>query len=229
MNAVSVVISTRNRSALLPEALDAALRQTFDDYEVIVVDNHSTDSTPAVARAYADHSRGKLRYLREEREGVSHGRNCGIAASTGQFIAFTDDDVRVAPQWLSVGMQMLQEDRALAYVGGPVLPIWPVEPPEWLTREHWSPLAAVEYGPRRFIVPTDRAVCLITANLLIRRNALNAVGWFAPDFPRCQDHELMLRLWKARFVGAYHPGMVTYTTVLPARLERGYHRRWHAT
>lgn len=225
----SVVISTRNRSRTLAGALDALLEQSFSSYEVIVVDNNSSDDTREVVTRYVREASGRVRYVVETREGVSHGRNRGIASSTGTMIAFTDDDVRVDRHWLATGVQMLEEHTAYSYVGGPVLPIWTHPPPGWLTREHWSPLAAVEYGPEAFDVPRDRAVCLITANLLIRREVLDAVGWFNPVFRRCQDRELMLRLWRAGFAGAYHPNMTARTVVPFERLQRAYHRRWYAT
>jgi GT2 family glycosyltransferase len=227
--ATSIVISTRNRSELLKGALDALLCQSADEYEVLVVDNDSSDATRAVVGAFAARSDGRIKYLHEPRPGVSHGRNRGIAASTASYVAFTDDDVRVAPDWLEAGLRTLRDAPRLAYAGGRVLPLWPRERPAWLTPEHWPPLAAVDYGDTPFVVPSDRAVCLITANLLVRREALNQVGWFDPSFQRCQDHELMLRLWRAGLAGAYNPAMLAATVILPERLDRSYHRRWHAT
>jgi glycosyltransferase involved in cell wall biosynthesis len=225
---VSVVISTRNRAELLKGALDAVLRQSYASFEVIVVDNGSTDSTGDVLAIYQNRHPQQLRSVREDRVGVSYGRNRGLMLSRAPLVAFTDDDVRVGPDWLQQGVRWLAEHADDAYVGGPVLPQWTSPPPPWLTREHWAPLAALDYGNVPFIVPTDRPVCLITANLIVRRAALDQVGWFNPEFYRCQDRELMLRLWQARLFGTYRPEMVASTTVSPERLQRTYHRRWHS-
>ncbi len=227
--AVSVVLSTRNRCGVLGDALEALLDQEAGGlpYEILVVDNNSSDGTAALIRAFERRSGGVLRYVHEPREGVSNGRNAGIAASRGAIIAFTDDDVRASRGWLAAGVRRLMEHPDIHYVGGPVLPRWTAAPPRWLTRAHWSPLAAVDYGTVAFRVPEAGAVCLVTANLFVRRESLDRVGWFHPAFRRCQDHELMLRLWAGGLAGLYAPDVVTSTLVLPERLTRRYHRRWH--
>jgi glycosyltransferase involved in cell wall biosynthesis len=228
---VSIVVSTRNRSELLGATIESLLGQRSGNLwcEIIVVDNDSSDGTRAVIEDFAKRSRGIVRYVVERREGVSHGRNAGIAASRGSVIAFTDDDVRVGREWLATGARLLFRNRWMQYVGGPVLPLWAAEPPRWLTRGHWAPIAAMDHGGAPFEVPTARAVCLLTANLFIRRAALDRVGWFNPAFRRCQDHELMLRLWAAGLRGMYAPDVVARTIVPAERLTRGYHRRWHET
>lgn len=99
MSRISVVIPTYNRALLLREAIDSALRQTWTDLEIIVVDDGSTDSTPEVARAYAD----KIVYQRQRNRGVNAARNAAIDLATGEFIALLDsDDV-----WLSHAMSLL--------------------------------------------------------------------------------------------------------------------------
>jgi glycosyltransferase involved in cell wall biosynthesis len=228
---VSVIVSTKDRRGLVVAAIEALLAQRTDGfrYEVLVVDNNSSDDTASVVRCLEQRSGGVVRYLFEGRNGVSHGRNTGIAASRGSILAFTDDDVRVPPAWLSTGVRLLLASPGLQYIGGPVTPSWAAEPPAWLTRSHWSPIAAVDYGPAPFQVPRDRVVCLISANLLIRRPALDRVGWFDPTFRRCQDRELMLRLWAAGLTGLYAPALEVTTVVPIERLTRDYHRQWHRT
>jgi glycosyltransferase involved in cell wall biosynthesis len=228
---VSVVVSTRNRSHVLGDALSSLLNQQTDGlpYEVIVVDNDSSDDTASLCRRFEQQSDGRLRCLFERRRGVSNGRNTGIAASRGAVVAFTDDDVRVDAQWVASGARRLLEELDVQYVGGPVFPVWKTPPPRWLTRDHWSALAAVDYGTTPFLVPDAHPVCLVTANLFIRRDTLDRVGWFDPHFRRCQDHELMLRLWAAGIAGRYAPDVVARTIVPAERLTRRYHRRWHAT
>jgi glucosyl-dolichyl phosphate glucuronosyltransferase len=228
---VSIIVPTRDRQELLPDLLTSLLAQTADgvDYEIIVVDNGSQDGTNLYLRDVQNRSHGVLRTLAEPRAGVSYARNAGIASSRGQILAFVDDDVRVRPGWLAAAARIFAREPNVHYVGGPVLPLWQSEPPNWLTREHWSPLAAVDYATEKFEVPTTRAVCLISANLFIRRGALDCVGWFDPTFRRCQDRELMLRLWAAGIKGLYAPDVAAATLVPAERLTRAYHRRWHTT
>lgn len=90
--AVSVIIPTHNRAELLPRAIQSVLAQTFRDFELIIVDDASSDSTQAVARALQS-SDARIRYIRHgANQGEGASRNTGIAAALGEFIAFLDDD-----------------------------------------------------------------------------------------------------------------------------------------
>jgi len=100
---VSVVLSTYNRSSLLAPALQALLAQSTaaPNYEVLVVNNNSSDGTAELVQSLVTCNPGKLRYLFEKKQGLSYGRNAGIAAACAPIIAFTDDDVRVSPDWVT--------------------------------------------------------------------------------------------------------------------------------
>jgi glycosyltransferase involved in cell wall biosynthesis len=93
---VSVVIPTYNRLAYLMEALRSVFVQTFSDYEVIVVDDGSTDGTEAALGAYAD----RIRYLHQENQGAAAARNLGIGRARGEWIAFLDSDDMWEPEAL---------------------------------------------------------------------------------------------------------------------------------
>lgn len=224
---ISVVISTHNRAALLPEVVEAlAAQRGAPPFEIIIVDNASTDGTPDVLRVLAARH-PQLRPAREPRRGVSHGRNLGVALARGCIVAFTDDDVRVSPDWLATIARCLAEHPDADWVGGRVLPRWTTPVPRWLTREHWAPLALLDYGDRPFVISRDRRLCLLTASLAVRTDALHAVGGFSPSFSRCVDHELLIRLWNTGRQGLYWPGLVVETDVPPERMTKAYHRMWH--
>jgi glucosyl-dolichyl phosphate glucuronosyltransferase len=226
---ISVVISTCNRDDSLPAILEAVLHQEHDGfaYEVVVVDNKSIDNTVQILESWT-RSCPSLRYAIEPRRGPSHGRNRGIALARAPIIAITDDDVVVTPDWLRCIKRALDEHPQVDFVGGKVLPRWIAPPPAWLTREHWSPLALLDFGDRPFDVNSANRLCLITANFAIRRCTIEAMGGFAGEFLRCQDHELQLRLWAAGREGRYVPDAVVFANVQSERVERGYHRMWHA-
>ena len=226
---VSIVVSTYNRAHLLRGAIERLLAQrTSFPYEVIVVDNNSADHTAAVLQEAARSGAQLFRFGFEPRQGVSYGRNKGIELSHAPIVAFTDDDVLVTPDWAERVVQALTEHPEVDCVGGRVVPVWKTPPPNWLSREHWSPLALVDYGSEPFYVDRRRPVCLVTANVAYRRTALDEIGWFSAEFPRCQDHELLLRLWRAERRGLYLPSLVVTCEVPPERLRWEYHRRWHA-
>ena len=235
---VSIVISTYNRCELLDGALRAILSQTPADlaYEILVVDNNSTDRTRPLVEALARQKPEKLRYLFESKQGLSYGRNTGIAAAKASLIAFTDDDVRVAADWVGRINAGFAANPDIDFLGGKVVPKWPAEPPSWLTKENWSPLALLDYGDRPFFVDSEKQLCLIGANFAFRRRAFEKVGLFKTDFQRVkdgigslEDHEILLRLWRVGSRGLYLPELIVTAEIEPDRMEKAYHRRWHAS
>ena len=203
---VSVVIATYNRASILPAALESILNQDTQGatYEVILVDNNSTDHTEEVAKSFIDSSGGKLRYVFEPNQGVSFARNAAIEKTLAPIIAFFDDDVQVASNWVATIKQTLDRHQDVSCIGGKVLPRWESDPPAWLTREHWAPLALQDYGDESFLVNFKRPLCLISANLAIRRAVFDEVGVFRPELQRVkdcigsmEDLELLMRLWRA--------------------------------
>jgi glycosyltransferase involved in cell wall biosynthesis len=231
---VSVVISTYNRAEVLLRAIESLLDQALDPerFEIVIVDNNSTDDTRQTVQALLAKA-SNLRYVFEPRQGVSYGRNAGILAARAPSIAFTDDDVRVSPSWLSTIVQVLAEHPEVACVGGRVLPNWAGPWPGWLTREHWGPLALQDYGDAPVYVNARKRLCLITANVAYRRAVFDQIGMFSPLVQTLgrevatEDHELLLRLWRAGGQGLYWPGLAATADIVPERMRRAYHRRWH--
>jgi len=101
---VSVIIPTYNRAALLCEAVDSVLQQTYRNIEVIVVDDGSTDDTTAVMEKYGD----RVRYSRRPNAGVNAARNLGFKQSKGEFIALLDSDDLWAPYKLELQVRLLR-------------------------------------------------------------------------------------------------------------------------
>ena len=235
---VSIVISTYNRCELLEGALRALLSQTPADvaYEILLVDNNSTDQTRTVVKALESQNPEKLRYIFEPKQGLSYGRNTGIAEARAGIIAFTDDDVRVAGDWVWRIKSGFEANFEIDFLGGRVLPHWPTEPPPWLTTANWSPLALLDYGDQPFYVDSGKQLCLIGANFAFRRRAFEKVGLFKTDFQRVkdgigslEDHEFLLRLWRVGSKGLYLPELVATAEIETDRMEKQYHRRWHAS
>jgi glycosyltransferase involved in cell wall biosynthesis len=232
---ISVVLSTYNRASRLGRALDALLRQsTNTTYEVIVVDNNSSDATENVVQTYAARHLQRVRYAFEPQQGLSHGRNHGIKVSRGAIIAFTDDDVEVEPDWIERIARAFEENPAAAYISGRVLPRWQEPPPRWLRTAHWSPLALQDYGESPMRVGAFWPICLVGASLAFRRSVFERVGLFAPSFGRIrdgigstEDHQMQLRIWEAGLEGLYVPAMRTIAEIPPERMRKAYHRRWH--
>jgi len=234
---LSVVVSTYNRGDLLAGAVRSILAQQdacTPRFELILVDNNSTDDTRTVIERFAAVD-SRVRYVFEPMQGSSHGRNAGIRTARAPLVAFTDDDVRAEPGWLAAVARAFDEHPDADVIGGRVLPLWPTTPPSWLTRDHWMPLALVDYGDAPLAIDANRPVCLVTANCSFRRRVFDAVGDFAPEFQlgnhgllgSVEDHELQLRVLRAGRKIFYDPRIIVHAEIQRNRLERDYHRRWH--
>src|SRR5919201_1733113 len=106
---VSVVIAVYNGARWIAETLDSVLAQSFPRFEVIVVDDGSTDATPAVAASYGD----RVRYLRQDNGGQPSARNAGIRAARGSYIAFVDADDLWVPTKLQMQVDFLARQPSL--------------------------------------------------------------------------------------------------------------------
>lgn len=228
---LSVVVSTHNRSNTLAVTLRSLRAQEVSPdctFEVIVVDNNCTDDTAEVVQQFQRDGFEQLRFVREPRAGVSYGRNAGIAQSRAPVVAFLDDDIEAVRTWVTDIHRAMRTYPSAAGIGGRVLPRWPGSIPKWLERSHWAPLAIQDYGAEPFATSSAFPRCLVSANLALRRDALERVGGFSPSYPRCQDHELELRLWRAGEHIVYVPEVVVHSPIDPDRLTKEYHRRWHS-
>lgn len=106
MPTVSIIIPTYNRADYLPRAINSVLEQTFEDFELIIVDDASTDETPQIVRRYTD---DRIHYIQfEENQGANAARNAGIRAADGEFIALLDSDDAFRPRHLEVTTDRLQ-------------------------------------------------------------------------------------------------------------------------
>jgi glycosyltransferase involved in cell wall biosynthesis len=233
---VAVLIATYNRARLLGETLDvlAASQSSGYRWEVVVVDNNSTDNTRQVVEERQRAYPVPLRYLIETTQGRSAALNTGIAETSAPLLLFTDDDVRVAPEWLGAGARALA--RGADYVGGPVRPIWEAPPPRWLDLNRsdlWGTIAILDYGAQSFEFQERRRVPL-GANMGARRSLMQQTGGFRTDLGRSAGRrvlgqevpELLARARAAGLRGRYVPEMAVDHHVPAARLTRRYFWRW---
>ena len=233
---MSVIMSTYNRGALLEDAIRSVLAQhaaITPPFELIVVDNNSTDNTREIVLDRFARVDPRVQYLFESQQGLSYARNAGIRAARAPLVAFIDDDVRAQPDWVAAIARAFDEHPDADVVGGRVLPIWPTAPPAWLTRDHWAPLALVDHGKAPIVVTAEHPICLVAAGAC-RRTSFDAVGLFATEFQRVkdsigslEDHEFLLRVLRTGRKGVYDPRIVVNAEIQPNRMEREYHRRWH--
>ena len=143
---VSVIIATFNRCERLVAALQSLFAGPRDlPFEVIVVDNGSTDGTRAAVQRMADAGH-PVRYVHELRRGASPARNAGARAARAPILAFMDDDQQASPGWVATMANRFRQCPAVSFLAGPVRPLWSSEPPPWMTREIQGVLSIIERG-----------------------------------------------------------------------------------
>ena len=179
---VSVIIPTYNRGWILREAIDSVLTQEFTDYELIVVDDGSTDDTCEILDTYGR----QITVLRQSNQGVSAARNRGIAASRAQLIAFLDSDDIWLPQKIDRQVRFFRSNPDALIVQ---------------TEETWV-RNGVRVNPKKrhqkysgLIFEPSLALCLVSPSaVMIRKSLFDTVGLFNERLPACEDYDLWLRV-----------------------------------
>jgi len=235
---VSVIICTHNRSRVLRGALEALAAQQADglDWEIVVVDNASTDDTRRVVEAFRARSATPVRYLLEPVLGHSRSLNRAIAASTGAIVAFTDDDARPEQEWLRQVHGAFSRYGA-EWVFGKVLPEWEGVRPAWFSERFMGYFALLDFGPQPFVV-SDPRQSFYGVNCAARRDILERLGGYREDYgPKGKfwgvgaDTDLFERSLAAGYRIAYVPEAVV-RHVIPASRSSKRHQRekvWHGT
>jgi glycosyltransferase involved in cell wall biosynthesis len=199
---ISVIIPTYNRGWIIKEAIDSVLAQEYINYELIVVDDGSTDDTHDILNSYQKN----FLVLRQNNKGVSAARNRGFAAASGRFIAFLDSDDIWLPQKLSQQVDFFQSN------------------PDALicqTEEIWI-RNNVRVNPKKrhkkpsgMIFEPSLSLCLVSPSaVMIKKNLFEEVGLFDETLPACEDYDLWLR------VSCRHPVHLIDT---PLIIKRGGH------
>ena len=182
MPLVSVIIPTHNRARFVTEAVESVLHQTVGGWELLVVDDGSTDDTERVLAPHRDH----IRYLRTSSRGVSAARNLGVRETQGDWVAFLDSDDLWLPGKLERQLQALEASP---------------ETPLCYTDEIWVRNGRrVNPGARHrkhsgWILAHCLPLCIISpSSALMRREILEDVGGFDERLPACEDYDLWLRI-----------------------------------
>lgn len=198
---VSVVIPTYNYGHLLSRAVDSVLTQTFRDFEVLVVDDGSTDDTPKVLAGYGE----RIQAIRQDNAGVSAARNRGIAEARGEFIAFLDADDAWVPDKLEKQVAFLREHPQYDMVYSDI--------------SHYVDDRLVHHSYLQERGYTQAASGLIYDNILregfifvptvmVRRECLEAVGGFDPGLSCSEDLDLWLRIAERHRIGFLKESLV---------------------
>jgi Glycosyl transferase family 2 len=183
MPAVSVVMPVRDGAAFLKSAISSVLMQSFSRFELIIVDDGSTDDSAAIAGAETDR---RVRVFSQPATGISAALNNGIATATGQYIARMDADDVAAPERLAKQVSVLRANSRISAVGSGYLVI-----DTHGRRLHEVSPPTEPDDIRRQLLTRN---CMAHPTMMIRRDALLDVGGYRAGFPLCEDYDLWLRL-----------------------------------
>ncbi len=207
---LTVVMPTYNRSDLLGRALRALLDQTApaEDYEIVVVDDGSTDPTPEVAREAVKEGEGRIRYFRQENAGPAAARNRGTREAKGEIVLFTGDDCIATRTLVAEHLRVYEEEGDVGVLGHVA----------WHPELELTPFMAfldegVQFGFKHIKDPDHvTAWCFYTANCSVGKHWIEEAGWFDEDFKYAayEDIELAYRMQRRGLRIVYRPRALTY-------------------
>jgi glycosyltransferase involved in cell wall biosynthesis len=202
---ISLIICTRNRGRRLTRCLDAVRQITSGrDWELVIVDNGSTDETSAVAREFVDASPIEAVLVLEPAPGKSNALNTALRIARGEILAFTDDDCYPAPDFLDCTWDAFR-DPSVGYITGRIMLHDPADYP-YAVNESCEPL---KFPAGQYIRPG----AVMGANMAFRRSVLLDIGGFDPMFGPgtsyvVEDHDAAVRAAALGWNGLYCPEVV---------------------
>ena len=232
---ITVIVCTYNRCDAVIKALDSIAVQVLPpsvEWDVLIVDNNSTDNTRQVVENYCLQNPSRFSYVFEKKQGLSNARNTGIEKARGNVLAFTDDDAIVGPEWLqNLTSSLLSGECAAA--GGRIVPVWPAAVPKWLSHQDLvtlGPFGGFDLGPE----PKPLTRSFYGGNMAVRRDVVEKYGGFRADLGRSstnlmgrEDIEIANRLIAAGEKLRYEPNAVIWHPIAESRMKKSYLLRWY--
>lgn len=234
MPRLTVVVATYNRSQSLLRTLGSFEAQTAPRsvWEVVVVDNNSSDDTAyRFAEFAAAHSGMPVRLVHESRQGLSYARNRGIEESDSPYIAIIDDDETVNVGFVEAYISFFDSHPEAVAAGGRIVPSYEGERPHWLSPYTERPIAnPLDLGSE--VRPFGRGRCPGGGNMAVRRSAVECYGAFDPALGRTgakliggEETDFFNRLSRSGEPFYYVPDAVIYHHIAPQKLTHEYFSR----
>lgn len=225
---ISVVVCTYNRASLLGDVLESLVNQSLPptEYEVVIVDNNSTDNTAAFVKDIC-HRHSNFHYYIELQQGLSHARNRGWREAKGQYVAYTDDDCKLPETWLTTAKTIIHEVSPPAF-GGPFYPFYDAPKPDWFKDEYGS----YSEGEQTHFLGEEHY--LSGGNLFVKRDILELFQGFDAELGMTgkkiglgEETELVKRIRQELGANSiyYDPNLYVYHLVSPIKYKLLYHLR----
>ncbi len=227
---LSVIVCTFNREKYIGDCLMHLANQTLDNdkYEVLVINNNSTDNTePVVKELIAKYQATNFRYFNENNQGHTFARNRGIKESKGEIVSFIDDDAFVSDDFCHSILNFFEKRKDVSALGGRIIPVYEVEEPKWMSRYLLPLVAALDKGDNEKAFKGSSFP--IGANMAFQKKVFEKYGKFDVDLGRRgggleggDEKEMFLRLKKGHEKTHYVP-QVSVRHIIPGfRVERSY-------
>ena len=230
---ISVIICSFNRAPLIPDLLAdfrAKSAAVGGAWELLFVDNGSTDNTAEVVDGFVKERALPIRYIFEPAKGKSFALNKGIEEAKSDFLVFTDDDITLDDAWFAAVFEA-SDRRSCGMFGGKVLPVLPAHMPRWLLYRNnrpvfGGPLVIHDHGDveRDYVASMDRPV---GANMFVRRSLFDRYGLFRTDLGPVgsatiggEDSEISFRFMAAKERVIYYPGAIVYHPIRQEKLRK---------
>jgi len=191
MPSVSVIIPTYNRARYVTKAIESVLAQTYHDYEIIVIDDGSTDNTKEVLQPYMD----RIRYIYQQNAGVSAARNTGISEARGEWIAFLDSDDEWLPEKLDVQMEYVaRHPEIIAHTVNIDLSDYGSTGETSFSHCGFSPKEKEGIIREPFLPHFKYRTLQMPPGVICRKKAAVQAGLFDESLSICEDYDFMCRL-----------------------------------
>lgn len=232
---ISVIICTYNRCESLDRTLNSLSRVTVPSdlsWEVLVVDNNSTDHTKEAVQSFSGGQGVPVQYIFQKERGLSEARNAGLRHAKGEIISFLDDDVLIQPEWL-VEVRKAFDSLDTPCIGGKAILPPNLKFPRWWDHAYDGPIGNCDLGEEVLIGDT-RSVSIIGANISFRRFLFDKYGVFSPEVSRKgknlvmgEETDFIRRIRPYGHYAAYYPNAVVYHVPSPDRMTIAYLSRWY--
>lgn len=227
----SVIVCTYNRDAYIYNTLKCIATNDFptNDYEIVVVNNNSTDNTEhECIRFRDDFPKTNFLYVIEYQQGLSFARNRGIEDSKGDFIIFLDDDAYVAPNYLANLRQTLMQYTDIFAFGGKIVPLYESgSEPGWMSPRLAPVVSAIDLGDE--VIQFSKNSYPIGANMGFRRSCVEQVGMFNTSLGRTkknliggEEKDFFVRLRDAKMAIYYIPTVLAQHVIPVSRTTEEY-------
>lgn len=221
---ISVIVCTYNRKDIVPICIDSLLEQTFKEYEIIVVDNNSSDGTKELIEERYYHT---VKLIREPVQGLSYARNCGLMNARGHIVSYIDDDAIADKNWLFYINKTFTDYPDAVCVGGKIGLKRVGEKPEWWTLEMDQSCGKQDYGEKiRYLNYPEFP---FGSNISLKKKVILDIGGFntklgivGKKYSGGEEQYMCLQLYQNKYQIIYSPKSIVHHTVNQKRLTKEF-------